>query len=209
MSRTSALGQFTLLPTLADTADITSVGTTMADRIEKYVMMRFANAAARDAVITVPEQGMQAFLTTPNVMTFYDGTAWRGEWVTTFTTQIDQGATTNIAKTTTSFEYRYDGPMIDFSAYITITAAGTAGTGVSFTVPVTPINSGGLSNIGSGFFFDASASLVYVSSLEILTANKLTFRTDQVAGGGVWGATPNLAVANGDLFRVFGRYRWV
>ena len=59
MSRTSALGNFTLLPVLADAADITAVGTTMADRIEKYVNMRFTTAAARDALITSPEAGMQ------------------------------------------------------------------------------------------------------------------------------------------------------
>ena len=76
MSRTSALGNFTLLPVLADAADITAVGTTMADRIEKYVVMRFATIAARDAAITSPEEGMVAVITNDDRYWIYSGAAW-------------------------------------------------------------------------------------------------------------------------------------
>lgn len=76
MSRTSALGNFTLLPVLADAADITQVGTTMADRIEKYVLMRFTSVANRDAVVTSPEQGMHCVTTDLGRIWVYSGAAW-------------------------------------------------------------------------------------------------------------------------------------
>lgn len=83
MSRTSALGQFTLLPVLADAADITEAGTTMADRIEKYVNLRFASAAARDAVVTSPEEAMCAYIGSNDSAEgpyWYNSTSWRLPW---------------------------------------------------------------------------------------------------------------------------------
>jgi hypothetical protein len=107
VSRTSALGQFTLLPVLADAADITAVGTTMADRIEKYVNMRFASTAARDAAITSPEEGMCAYIDSDDVAegpTLYNGAAWRLPWNMPWgfvghqsTTAAQNGVTTPLA----------------------------------------------------------------------------------------------------------------
>lgn len=206
MSRTSALTQWTGLPVLGDAADITAVGTTMADQIEKYVMMRFATAAARDALITSPEQGMHAYLSTPKVDTWYDGTAWRGEWVTTFVPQVDQGATTNIAKTVNFCQYRYDGPMIDFLATLTVTGAGTITNAVSITVPVAIINFS-QAIVGASYCFDASAGTGYVTSPTGSTSTVITFASD--ATNGVFGTNPNIALANGDQLRIALRYRWV
>lgn len=208
MSRTSALQQFINLPTLSDASDITATGTTMADRIEKYVNMRFATAAARDAVITAPEQGMQVFLTTPQVMTWYDGTAWRGEWVTSFVPQIDQGATVNITKTVNFSEYRYDGPMIDFLFGLTLTGAGTAAAGATITLPVA-MSSAAARTTGIAQIFDASASLRYIVAGESSSTTVINFPTDQTAGGGAWGLNPSIALAAGDVLRGAMRYRWI
>lgn len=77
MSRSSSLGQFTLLPVLADGADITSLGTTLADQVEKKVIMRFASTAARDALITSPEDGMECRITgTERKYRYTSGGAW-------------------------------------------------------------------------------------------------------------------------------------
>lgn len=209
MTRTSALTQWTGLPVLADAADITLVGTTMADNIEKYVHMRFATAVARDAAITSPEAGMHAYLSTPKVDTWYDGTAWRGEWVTSFVPQIDQGVTTNIAKTTTLSEYRYDGPMIDFTWNLAATGAGTAASNLTITLPVSCVSATAGRTIGSAQVFDASTSLRYISVAELSSATQISFPTDQVAGGGAWGTNPVIALAAGDITRGSVRYRWV
>lgn len=76
MSRTSSLSQLTTLPVLADAADITAVGTTMADQIEKKLWMRFASIVVRDATITSPEEGMVAVITADDRWWIYSGSAW-------------------------------------------------------------------------------------------------------------------------------------
>ncbi|PVC73461.1 hypothetical protein [Streptomyces sp. CS081A] len=44
------------------------------------VVMRFADAAARDAALTAPEAGMVAWLATPGSLTIRTATAWRTIW---------------------------------------------------------------------------------------------------------------------------------
>jgi hypothetical protein len=48
----------------------------LASALEKRGVMRFADATARDAAITAPENGMFVWLTTPKTLTYYDG-AWK------------------------------------------------------------------------------------------------------------------------------------
>jgi hypothetical protein len=43
--------------------------------MEQQIMV-FADAAARDAAITSPSEGMFAFLKDTDTLTFYDGTSW-------------------------------------------------------------------------------------------------------------------------------------
>jgi hypothetical protein len=53
----------------------------LANVMEKQVVMRFTNAAARDAAITAPEEGMVAALTSDNEVTWHNGVGWRpGPW---------------------------------------------------------------------------------------------------------------------------------
>lgn len=60
----------------ADPPDL-KVGTKgLADALTPRSVMRFTNAAARNATITAPTAGMVAFLTSEKYLTVYDGAAW-------------------------------------------------------------------------------------------------------------------------------------
>lgn len=134
MTRTSDLGQLTLLPVLADAADITAVGTTMADQVEKKLNMRFATEAARDAEITSPEEGMECY-TLDLDRTWLYTTSWvlmsqTGSWTPTLTNvAIGTGGG---ALNTGSFAYNRGMLAVDI-----VVALGTAGASVTGTPGVT------------------------------------------------------------------------
>lgn len=52
-----------------------------ATEVNTYMMeqmvMVFADAAARDAALTAPSEGMHAFLKSNDSLTFFDGSIWR------------------------------------------------------------------------------------------------------------------------------------
>jgi hypothetical protein len=126
-----------------------------------------------------------------------------GSWHT-YNPTIDQGATTNIAHTVTSSEWRYDGPMIDWQAIITMTAAGTAAAEVKITPPVSVVDASGRT-LGAGFIHDTSSGIRY--NCAVLTNTPVLFVLTYQSGLG-WGFSPNLALANTDIIGIAVRYRW-
>jgi hypothetical protein len=120
-----------------------------------------------------------------------------GAW-TSWTPQIDQGASTNIAKTVTYSKYSRYGRTIHWSFYLALTASGTAGSGVYLTLPVTA--SATEATAGAGLFFDSSTSTQYGGAWVGTTTTQVLFAGDW-AGTGAWGTAPNLAIASGDVLR--------
>lgn len=49
----------------------------LGSAIEKQSVMRYATSTTRDASLTVPEEGMLAYLTTPDQLTLYTNGLWR------------------------------------------------------------------------------------------------------------------------------------
>lgn len=64
------------IPVGTDNPDIPADIDVFANALEQRTIMRFANAAARDAAITSPVNGMHAWLTGTLILTYYNGTAW-------------------------------------------------------------------------------------------------------------------------------------
>lgn len=64
------------IPDLSGAPNGPSNFSTFGAFVEKYVVMRFTTTAARDAAVTVPEEGMVAYCTTPDRMYMYSGSAW-------------------------------------------------------------------------------------------------------------------------------------
>lgn len=63
-------------PTADQANDVPADMKALVDGLGHFTVMRFANAAARDVVLTAPAAGDLAFLQDVRIYTFYDGTEW-------------------------------------------------------------------------------------------------------------------------------------
>lgn len=167
--------------------------------IRARVVNRFSTTADRDSAISSPTEGMLCVVTGDNAEYLYSGSAWlRRDYVarTSFTPQIDQGASTNISKTVgvTKFWERPD--VTHFTAWMTLSAGGTAGSAVTVSTPVTYVGTAGL-HVGTGYIYDASVTTRYVVEVLYNSTTTVTFVADVTSAAG-WGANPNVALASSD-----------
>lgn len=129
---------------------------------------------------------------------------------TTYTPQVDQGASTNIAKSAGFVaKYRRMGSLVAVILRIAMNGAGTAGSAVTVSLPLTHANITNDPPVGGGAIFDTSAAQTYggmwvtdalspsVVRLEVFGSN---------SDGTGWGATPNAALAAGDKIKAFLEY---
>lgn len=130
-----------------------------------------------------------------------------GAWQPSFNPTIDQGATANITHTLNLSEWRYDGPMIDWCFYLTLTGNGTVGSAVLVDLPVAALSGGSGPVFGSGIIYDASATTIYTTTIGVASTTQIVFWTSVVAGV-PFGQFPTTALANGDQLRGTVRYRW-
>ena len=114
-----------------------------------------------------------------------------------YTPQLDQGATTNIAKTMNYSQWQQYGNMALWHFTGSISAAGTAGSQVTLTTPVTLTSQ--QPGLGVGMIYDASTTTRYTGMWIGSSTTQIRFYT-QVVGANAWGVTPNLALANTDTF---------
>jgi len=119
---------------------------------------------------------------------------------TTYNPQVDQGASTNIAKSTQYANYMRMGRMVWCQISMTVTAAGTAGSAILISLPITALFSTDYV-IGSARILDASggAATDYVGVAYLQSATRVGL---VIAGTSNYvGANPNFALANGDLVK--------
>lgn len=123
---------------------------------------------------------------------------------TSFTPQIDQGASTNIAKTLSYSKYKVIGKRAFWEARIQFTAAGTAGSALTIaTLPVAiEANTSGRISFGYAIYFDQSTTIRYSCGIALGVSGQSKFHIiwgeDQTATNS-WGADPNIAIASGDV----------
>lgn len=174
-----------------------------------YYTSSFHDTYVRQQVITTctsatrptTVEGRVIYETDTDLLLCYSGTAWVPSagpstgW-TSFTPQIDQGASTNIAKTTTYSKWCYTGfKTVTWAFSVAMTAGGTSGSRVTITLPVTAASANGL--LGAGFILDASAAF-YNGSWRGSSTTALRFESDDTNFNG-WGATPSIALAASDV----------
>ena len=122
-------------------------------------------------------------------------TTGNGAW-TSYTPQVDQGATTNIAKSIGYAKYILLGKLCICNVHMTLSASGTAGSLVTVTLPFTSAV-GSPVRIGMGHVYDNSTNTRYVGAAELNSLTQVNFVGSWSAGNG-WGVNPNLAVASSD-----------
>lgn len=72
------------VPAGSDDPDIPADVLLLTEALEQRTIMRFTTTSTRDSTITAPVNGMFAWLSTPKILTFYDGVSWKtyGQTVT-------------------------------------------------------------------------------------------------------------------------------
>lgn len=181
--------------------------------VDTYLMeqatMVFANAAARDAALTAPSEGMLAYIVDTNLLTQYSGSAWSGvgptsgawrSWTPTLT-NMTQGNGTVTAR------YMRIGRMIAYKFQFTLGSTSTVGTDPTFSVPVTAaaqaeldMNTCRLTEVGTptnrffGWAVGATTSTVQVGAMEVIVG--ILSRTQVTATAPfTWGNTDQMFVS--------------
>jgi hypothetical protein len=133
----------------------------------------FADAAARNAAVTSPQEGNFCYLKDTNATQFYSGSAWVAVGGTAGLTFINSGTFTTssaVSLATSTFTTTYTNYLIQFT--ITACSAGndlglrgrTSGTDLSTTVYDYAVN-GGKTNSTTYTFGGTSADRIYISSM--------------------------------------------
>ena len=175
----------------------------LADAVDATPGIASMSTVTRDALgASAKWTGRVIWNLTTSTLQRYDGSSWlnvdQGTWLS-YPPTLAQGASTDIAKTVTYAKYLSIGKLVICQLRLQATAAGTAGSNVTATLPVTAATSA--LAVGSGAYIDSGAAwyqgmTAYLAS----TTTVVLLRGDTTGGGAGWGADPNLAVASGDVF---------
>lgn len=76
MPTTDSYGQGINIAALTDAPNANTLASDIANAVAPRSNMIFASASARNATLTSPTEGMEAWLQTENLKTIYDGTSW-------------------------------------------------------------------------------------------------------------------------------------
>jgi hypothetical protein len=112
------------------------------------------------------------------------------------TPTIDQGATTNITKTTVYSQWQRYGNVALWTFSFIVTGTGTAGSNVTLTTPVTMTTTS--TGLGGGRFWDTSATIAYHGLWLPATTTTIRLYVDTNIGNSAWGIAPNVPLGNGD-----------
>ena len=111
---------------------------------------------------------------------------------TTYSPTITQ--TNTPTKTTHYAKYKQIGKTVFVNVHVTFTSAGTAGGRIKCSLPIA-VGDAGISQIGSGLFFD-SGTAYYPGSAILIDANNVELYTH--ASANAFGSSPAVTIANND-----------
>lgn len=142
----------------------------------------------------------------------YNGVVWvvmDEPWQAWTGAQIDQGASINIAKTTNLSRYRRSGTQITWEFRYAMTAGGTAGSALTINgIPAQSANNTAII-IGVGLVYrGGGVNTRAYGAWEFFNQTSLQIGVDG-ATGFLWGASPNAAIASGDVVAGAVTYEYV
>ncbi len=140
----------------------------------------------------------------PEAVTLTQLLGWAGPAWTGWTPQLDQGVTTNIAKGVTYAKYARVGRTIFFNLRLDITGVGTAGSAITFTLPVTAAALGA-SRIGTFSYYHVGVAPPEYDGFVYAATTTVAHLLDTTQANDV-GIVPNIATANGDVLQLSGCY---
>jgi len=122
----------------------------------------------------------------------FSTTAW-----TTYTPTVTQGV--NVTKTVNLAKYKQDGKVVTVCISMGLTSAGTAGSNVEVSIPVTAVY-GSTHPVGSGVYYRSSGNVNYAGTIYLVSTTTVALRSDASSFQSFFGNQPNLATANIDGF---------
>ncbi len=181
----------------------TTITAAWGNAVRDQQVSTFASVAARTSAVTSPVEGMLTVTIDTNSIDAYSGSAHvpianYGAW-TDYTPQLDQGASTNIAKTVSYARYIKIGRMVTVAFRLDVTGAGTAGSAIAVALPpFTPVFTTNL-YVGSAIMSDASAPILYGGQAVITSTTRVQiWKTGTTPTDAPIGVSPAIAVATGD-----------
>lgn len=115
-----------------------------------------------------------------------------------YTPQVDQGVSTNIAKTVSKASYQVTNRTMSFVIRLDMTAAGTAGSNVTVTIPLSSVYYY-YNIVGDGAYVDSGSASYQCLLTMANVANKFLLSPCSITTPGAnVGSNPNIAVASGD-----------
>jgi hypothetical protein len=166
----------------------------LASDINTYLMeqsvMTFTNAAARDAALPTPNEGMVVYLTASDHFQVYNGSAWVtfdiawNAWTPTLT-NLTQGT-----GATLSAFYARIGKTVVAQVYATMGTSPTVGGQFSISLPVDIANSNRSISIGTCVMRDAGGAVSYLGSVLATSSAPSVARMQTI---GTAGATATLS----------------
>ncbi len=122
-----------------------------------------------------------------------------------YTPTLSQGASTNISKTVTAARYIQTGRIVQAWVDLAATGAGTAGSNITVTLPVTASGHSANQVIGAGIYYDASATTYYTIAAYLASTTTVQFIATNATGVS-FGNVPAVTVASSDLLRFNVQY---
>jgi hypothetical protein len=125
-----------------------------------------------------------------------------GAW-TDYSPTLSQNG--SVTRTVDFGKYIQIGKVVFGSIYVTATGTGSAGSHIAVSLPVTAL-SGSTAIIGSGFIYDASATVVYTVTAQLGSTTAMWFYSDQTGTASRWGIAPSVALGNTDQIGIWFTY---
>lgn len=164
------------------------------------------NSNVRDQVVTqctsgtrpgTPVEGQYIYETDTDRTLVYSGSAWiiMSEPTQSWTPSVTQGV--GVTSTVSRAWSRRSNGLWIAQAVITLTSAGTLGSGITMTLPYTMVNA---NDIGGTFRYTDTGTSVYTGVAVTNTTTACIFYVHNA--GSSFGGTPSFAIANNDVFQV-------
>lgn len=227
MPTTDKYGQGVQIASLADPPNAETLASNIANAIVERSAMRFASASTRNATLTAPVAGMQAWLNDTKQLTVYDGTQWliavtatagMQSWTPTWSTDTGQHLPV-FGNADVRCKFMQLGPAVFFNMWIEFGSTTSFGAGVTtgdnwrFSLPKAP-NVTSIT-VGTCHLFVGSLTRAVSGPALINSSGFLNLyigsgpSNGNVANGGVVDSLSPFTWGSGDRLSVVGQYEAV
>lgn len=148
-------------------------------------------------------EGRRIYETDTSMWQSYDGSAWSpigpvDGALTDWTPTVDQGASTNIGKSSTYAKVSRVGRQIQATFRVVFNASGTAGSAIVVSLPVAAAATSNITAIGTGVFITSGAFYIPLTAIIGVTSNRMQFVSSALETNTYFGVSSE-TIATGEI----------